>query len=64
VKLRTSTSGLLQNSFLVWVSNSKIGGLYGKLWGMFEHHLNFTYVEDTQASGLSLRVLLKLPFGF
>ena len=39
--------GVLQNSFLVWVSNNRIGGFYGKLWGVMEQHLNFTYVEDT-----------------
>jgi len=54
----------LQNSFLVSVNKNRIGGFYGLLWGMIEHHLNFTYVSDTQTRRVSLRMWLKLSFGF
>jgi hypothetical protein len=49
---------------MVSVNENRIGGFFGKLWDMIEHHLNFTYVLDTQILRFSLRVLLKLSFGF
>jgi len=64
VKLTTWMLCVLQNSFLVSVNRNRIGGLYGQLWGMIEHHLNFRYVSDTHTRRFSLRVLLKLFFGF
>jgi len=63
VRLTTWVLCVLQDSFLVWVNKNRIGGFYGQLWGMIEHHLNFTYVAY-QTRRFSLRMLLKLSFGF